>query len=80
MSIEFTHRQALDPDWEPRDGQKWKDAPKARMRVTKMTTYAVYYTYADSPSRRGSWSMARTVWDRDYAQSLPSATTEGEGS
>lgn len=76
--ITFTHRHFLDPGWIPGPGQKWRDAPKATMRVTKMTPYAVYYTYADS-KRGGSLKMARQTWDAEYAPSLLPATTEGEG-
>lgn len=42
----FTHWSMLDPDWQPGPGQSHRDAPKATMRVTRVTTYAVYYGYA----------------------------------
>ena len=67
----FTHRHALDLDWKPGPGQKWKDAPKAQMRVAKMTDTTVYYTYANDPGP-GQWTMSRAVFERDY---LPQATT-----
>lgn len=65
--ILFTHLRVLDPDWKPEPGQKYADAPKAQMRVTRMTNTTVYYRYAD-----GSYagSMKRETWDRDYAPNL----------
>jgi hypothetical protein len=72
----FLHLHTLDPDWQPGPGQKWRDAPKARMRVTKMTRLAVYYTYANAePGARGAFSMTRETWDRDYAPNLDATLT-----
>jgi hypothetical protein len=62
--IVFTHLRMLDPDWTPSTGQKYADAPKARMQVTRMTATTVYYRYADGGGR---FSMPRATWDRDYA-------------
>lgn len=67
----FHHGHTLDPNWQPGPGEKWRNAPKAKMRVTKMTRLAVYYTYADAePGARGAFSMKRETWDRDYAPNL----------
>ena len=65
--ILFTHLRWLDVDWKPGPGQKYADAPKARMQVTRMTKYAVYYRYADGG---GKFCMDRATWDRDYAPAL----------
>lgn len=72
----FTHLRILDPAWRPGPGQRYADAPKARMRVTRMTATTVYYTYADAkPGARSAWKMPRATWDTHYASS---ATTESE--
>jgi hypothetical protein len=68
--ILFTHLTHLDLDWVPGPGQKYRDAPKAPCRVTRMTKLAVYYTYASATSNRGAFCMSREIWDRDYAPNL----------
>lgn len=45
----FTHLSILDPDWEPAPGEKYADAPKATMVVTRTTKESVWFSYADEP-------------------------------
>lgn len=66
--ILFTHLRILDPDWKPGPGQKYADAPKAQMKVTRMTMTTVYYRYASDGSYAGA--MKRETWDRDYAPTI----------
>lgn len=52
----FTHWAFLDPDWRPAPGQKYRDAPKATMRITRVTATLVYYSYATGG---GKWVTDR---------------------
>ena len=54
----FTHLSSLDLNWTPGPGQKWADAPLARMRVTAVRQGRVFYGYAEPTDRTGygsSW-------------------------
>jgi hypothetical protein len=42
----FQHQSILDPDWKPAPGQKYADAPKAIMIVTRVFHGSVYFKYA----------------------------------
>lgn len=74
--ILFTHLHHLDLDWKPGPGQKYRDAPKARCKVTRMTSLAVYYSYASEPTNHGAFYMSREEWDRDYAPATEREATE----
>lgn len=47
----FTHQSYLDKLRRP-----------ARMKVTRVTQSAVYFTYADSPGNKGAFYLDRSVW------------------
>jgi hypothetical protein len=64
----FTHLSYLDPDWQPESGQKYADAPKARMRVTRTTRTTVWFAYADAPTAPGQagFTLQRSQFEADY--------------
>ena len=62
LGLVFTHARYLDPDWTPGPGQRYGDAPHARMTVTRVTDFAVYYRYA---AGGGRFVMDRAVWNLD---------------
>lgn len=64
----FTHKHFLDPNWKPKNGQRFSDCPLARMRVTKTTKMAVYYTYVDAIGP--GWRMARSDFERAYGDQI----------
>jgi hypothetical protein len=51
--MEFTHDRWLDTDWKPGPGEKYKDAPKARCVVTKVTKTNVFYRDVTNPNEVG---------------------------
>lgn len=55
---QFTHKTMLDPNALPRR--------KAVMRITRVTTTAVYYTYADSETNKGLWKLDLQTWIDRY--------------
>lgn len=57
---QFTHDRKLDLDWKPGPGEKYKDAPKARMRVTRVTNNTIWFTYASSEGT--GWFLGRKVF------------------
>lgn len=64
----FTHESRLDPDWVPGPGQKYADAPKLRMRVTRVTAGGVYFKAATGTDR--SVFLNRPTFEARY---LPTA-------
>jgi hypothetical protein len=44
----FRAAHILDPGWKPGPDQKYADAPKAVMAVTRVTAHTVWYGYADA--------------------------------
>jgi hypothetical protein len=63
----FTHDRIVDPDWTPGPGQKWADAPRARMVVTRVAKGSVFFSYADGSNR---WVMPRGVFTDRYGDRL----------
>ena len=53
--MEFTHNRLKDLDWRPGAGQKYADAPLARMKVTARRNGLVYYTYANDQTNKAGW-------------------------
>lgn len=60
----FTHKHFIDPGWEPGPGEKYRDAPKAEMVVTRVTLGGVYYGYAQTG--KGGWYMDRPTFEQTY--------------
>jgi hypothetical protein len=50
----FRHARQLDVTWQPGPGQRYADAPKATMVVTRVAAGRVWYGL-DEPRPRGSW-------------------------
>jgi hypothetical protein len=67
----FTHLYTLDPDWIPAKGERWADAPKAQMRVTRATQTWVYFTYANGGGV--SLKLPRATFDYHYPKVLSTA-------
>lgn len=61
----FTHDSIIDPTWKPAPGQRYADAPKARMIVTRATTETVWYGYAEAPHVTG-WRMPRDRFEARF--------------
>lgn len=67
----FTDHRRLDLTWQPGPGQRYVDAPLARMRITRVTSYKVWYTYAtDEPGSSGYFWDLRADFDREYGAEL----------
>jgi hypothetical protein len=62
----FRHRHFLDPAWKPSAGERYRDAPKAMMIVTRVTATTVYFTYVGST--RGAWKLARQSFNDQYGE------------
>jgi hypothetical protein len=60
----FTHASRLDPDWVPGLGQKYVDAPKQRMEVTRATSTTVYFR--PEGSRAVSSYLPRAEFEARY--------------
>lgn len=54
----FRSKHLLEPTWKPGEGQKYKDAPKALMVVTRVTSTSVYYDYQSLHPRKGAAFVA----------------------
>ena len=50
--MRFTHARQLRTDWEPAPGQRYADAPKQVMRVTRVATSTVWYRPDDDAGGR----------------------------
>jgi len=46
----FTHESLLDPDWEPKDGQTYRDCPNAKCIVTYTTQGTIFFGYVGTPT------------------------------
>lgn len=47
----FVHPSILDPNWTPGPGQKYADAPRATMRITRRSGQSIWFGYdPDGPS------------------------------
>jgi len=57
---EFTHDHKLDLSWKPGPGQKYADAPKARMQVTRVTNNTIWFTYAGQTGP--GWCLQRSTF------------------
>lgn len=78
---EFTHSSILDPDWRPdiQAGERYKDAPKARMRVTRVANHRVWFGYARDKDTNapGGFMSGRSFFERAYgAQCTASRSPE----
>jgi hypothetical protein len=51
----FTSAHKLDTKFKPGPGQKYRDGPKALMKITEVRGKIVYYTYADDETNSASW-------------------------
>lgn len=60
---EFTHQTVLDPSWQPGPGQRYADAPKARMVVTRATRTTVWFGFT---AHRGVQRLDRQVFEARY--------------
>lgn len=63
---EFTHLHMLDPWWQPGPGERYVDAPHARMVITRVTSVFVYYAYANANTSGGNYKIDRFAYERDY--------------
>lgn len=69
--MQFTDQRRLDLAWEPGPGQRLVDAPRARMRITRVSADAVWYTYAsDPPGTRGYFWDYRADFEGKYSAQL----------
>lgn len=66
--MEFTHDRILDPDWQPAPGQKFTDAPKAKMKIVHVKQTGVYYGYHDST--RAQFLLYSTDFVRRFGDQL----------
>lgn len=56
----FVHDRLLDTDWKPGPGEKYADAPKALMVITRTTSDQVWYGYFPAhPRSTPRYVMAR---------------------
>lgn len=68
----FTHQSFLDRNWNPAPGHTMREAPKAEMVVTRVTSSRVWYAYADGEdfqigaSRHSSWVTDRSTFISRY--------------
>ena len=75
----FTHKHFLDLNWSPASGHTMREAPKAEMVVTRVTSSHIWYAYADGrdfqigASRHGSWVTSRDAFTSRYLPSEESA-------
>ena len=65
---EFTHDRKLDLSWKPGPGQRYKDAPRARMRVTRVTQHTIWFTYATSD--KTGWYLSRKVFENAFGDQI----------
>lgn len=69
----YVHEHFLDTDWVPGPGQKFADAPKARMKVIHVTPTRVTSSFAESGM--GRFTLERETFCRHYGeQALASRT------
>lgn len=68
--MEFTHDRFQDLDWRPGPGQKYADAPLARMKVTARRNGWVYYTYANAPTNKGAWHTREVDFIAQFGDQL----------
>lgn len=65
---EFVHATFLDVTWKPGPGQKYADAPHARMVVTRVTATTVYYRLAGAQEFGAvPWRTTRAAFAARYA-------------
>ena len=67
----FTHDSFADPNWKPTDGQRWADAPKAVMEITRVTSETVWYGYAEHDDGTGGFRMSRGQFLERYGKHIP---------
>ena len=61
----FTHDRLLDTTWRPGPGQRYTDAPKARMRVFRVTVDTGWSGYVDAT--RSSHRMDRAEFESRFS-------------
>jgi hypothetical protein len=64
----FVHQHYLDPDWQPGPGERYRDAPRALMEVSRATSTHVWYRYAGGTS--SGWVMPRETFEAEYPNVL----------
>ena len=69
--LTFTHDRVLEPSWRPSEGQKYVDAPKAAMRVFRVTRDTVWYGYADA--QRSSFRLPREEFINRFLETVDTA-------
>lgn len=66
----FTHHSFLDTDWQPGPGQRYVDAPKRRMVITRVDRRTVWYGHAADEKPKAAWREARAVFEEEYGAEL----------
>jgi hypothetical protein len=68
----FTHHHMLDTTWTPdrSRGERYRDAPKARMRVTAVRNGRVYFTLNSAPENHGNWVTDRSAFLVEYGPEI----------
>ena len=64
--FEFTHERLLDPDWEPKGEQTYRDCPKAKCIVTYLSKYSIFFGYVGTPI--SAFRASRGVFTRTYGK------------
>lgn len=65
---EFTHAQIVAEGWRPTESQKYSDAPRARMVITRATDRRIYFTYAGGT--KGHWWLSRDAFMAQYGEQV----------
>lgn len=76
--MQFTHDRFQDLDWRPGPGQKYADAPLARMKITAHRNGYVYFTYANDPANKAGWHTAEAEFIATFGDQLTAATAPVE--
>lgn len=66
----FTHERMLDTTWRPGPGQKYADAPKVTMVVSRVTRDLVYFKPAGYP-KTAPLALNRGVFEARYCKDTP---------
>ena len=63
----FTHESLLDPDWEPKSGQTYRDdCPNAKCLVTYTTRGTIFFGYVGTPI--SAFRASRGVFTKTYGK------------
>lgn len=55
----FRHKRQLDPAWRPGPGQRYADAPKRELVVSRITRSRVWYKAPETPETVAGWVALR---------------------